>query len=156
MAFLKLPSLISLSLSSIRIFISFHRVKLNLVYIFFPDWLQHRGGGWGTGFIPIAEYGAEFTKGSIRRKPKKPVRLLYSGRNHYDLLIWESSLVLKRYYKGLIKLKQRAGQRWHSLYLLLKRKCTVPCVIVLVRSMVNLCICSNRSSNDWKLSNFVF
>ncbi|GMN28646.1 hypothetical protein TIFTF001_049464, partial [Ficus carica] len=47
----------------------------------------HTKGGWGSGFIPIAEYGAEFSKGSIKRKPKKAVRLLYSGRNHYDLLV---------------------------------------------------------------------
>ncbi|KAK6231279.1 hypothetical protein SCA6_001352 [Theobroma cacao] len=47
----------------------------------------HRKGGWGSGFIPIAEYGAEFRKGSGKAKPRKVVRLLYSGRNHYDLLV---------------------------------------------------------------------
>jgi hypothetical protein len=46
--------------------------------------MQHRGGGWGSGFIPIAEYGSEFLKGSSR----KAVRLLFSGKNHYDLLLW--------------------------------------------------------------------
>ncbi|XP_052881188.1 OVARIAN TUMOR DOMAIN-containing deubiquitinating enzyme 3 isoform X2 [Gossypium arboreum] len=47
--------------------------------------LLHRKGGWG--FIPIAEYGSEFRKGFGKGKPKKVVRLLYSGRNHYDLLV---------------------------------------------------------------------
>ena len=50
--------------------------------------MQHAGGGWGSGFIPIAEYGAEFQKGSWKGKPRKAVRLLYSGKNHYDLLVW--------------------------------------------------------------------
>jgi len=43
--------------------------------------------GRGNGFIPIAEYGLEFAKNSQNWKKKAPVRLLYSGRNHYDLLI---------------------------------------------------------------------
>lgn len=41
----------------------------------------------GYGFIPIAEYGADFGQGSRKVKAKKAVRLLYSGRNHYDLLV---------------------------------------------------------------------
>ncbi len=41
----------------------------------------------GTGFIPIAEYRSEFMKPAKNRKACKPVRLLYSGSNHYDLLI---------------------------------------------------------------------
>jgi len=49
----------------------------------FVNYMQHRGGGFGSGFIPIAEYGSEFRKGSRR----KAVRLLYSGKNHYDLLV---------------------------------------------------------------------
>ncbi|CAK9179762.1 unnamed protein product [Ilex paraguariensis] len=47
----------------------------------------HLHGGRGSGFIPIAEYGAEFRKGSGKGKPRKVVRLLYSGKNHYDLLV---------------------------------------------------------------------
>ncbi|KAF7054518.1 hypothetical protein CFC21_062180 [Triticum aestivum] len=43
--------------------------------------------GRGNGFIPIAEYGLEFTKDSKEGKKRVPVRLLYSGKNHYDLLI---------------------------------------------------------------------
>ncbi|XP_058000114.1 OVARIAN TUMOR DOMAIN-containing deubiquitinating enzyme 3 isoform X2 [Hevea brasiliensis] len=45
------------------------------------------GGGWGSCFIPIAEYGREFRRGSRNGKPRKVVRLLYSGKNHYDLLV---------------------------------------------------------------------
>ncbi|OAY82835.1 OTU domain-containing protein [Ananas comosus] len=48
---------------------------------------QHSAGGWGNGFIPIAEYGSEFGKRSKKGKKRMPVRLLYSGKNHYDLLI---------------------------------------------------------------------
>ncbi|XP_058215452.1 OVARIAN TUMOR DOMAIN-containing deubiquitinating enzyme 3 isoform X3 [Rhododendron vialii] len=50
--------------------------------------LLHSRGGLGSGFIPIAEYGIEFSKGSRKgKKPRKVVRLLYSGKNHYDLLV---------------------------------------------------------------------
>eukprot|EP00252_Welwitschia_mirabilis_P001607 TRINITY_DN1150_c0_g1_i1.p1 TRINITY_DN1150_c0_g1~~TRINITY_DN1150_c0_g1_i1.p1 ORF type:complete len:147 (-),score=22.52 TRINITY_DN1150_c0_g1_i1:107-547(-) len=43
--------------------------------------------GKGGGFIPIAEYGKEFVKPKNGTKGRKPVRILYSGSNHYDLLI---------------------------------------------------------------------
>lgn len=49
--------------------------------------LQHSRGGRGSGFIPIAEYGSEFRKGLSKGKKKQVVKLLYSGRNHYDLLV---------------------------------------------------------------------
>ncbi|XP_034694988.1 OVARIAN TUMOR DOMAIN-containing deubiquitinating enzyme 3 isoform X2 [Vitis riparia] len=49
--------------------------------------LLHTRGGWSSGFIPIAEYGSEFGKSSRNGKPRGVVRLLYSGKNHYDLLI---------------------------------------------------------------------
>ncbi|THG17354.1 hypothetical protein TEA_018333 [Camellia sinensis var. sinensis] len=49
--------------------------------------LLHTKGGWGSGFIPIAEYGTEFRKGSRKGKSRKVVRLVYSGKNHYDLLV---------------------------------------------------------------------
>lgn len=52
-----------------------------------PIELQHTKGGWSSGFIPIAEYGVEFSKGLRKEKARKAVRLLYSGRNHYDLLV---------------------------------------------------------------------
>ncbi|XXG85731.1 hypothetical protein AAC387_Pa11g0761 [Persea americana] len=56
-----------------------------LVYI--PEH-EHRVGAWGGGgFIPIAEYGSEFRKASKKGKPRQTVRLLYSGKNHYDLLV---------------------------------------------------------------------
>lgn len=51
---------------------------------------QYRGRG--NGFIPIAEYGLEFTKDSKEGKKRVPVRLLYSGKNHYDLLIWNGHM----------------------------------------------------------------
>ncbi|KAF3448991.1 hypothetical protein FNV43_RR09715 [Rhamnella rubrinervis] len=56
------------------------------IIVYIPEH-EHTKGGWGSGFIPIAEYGAEFNKGSWRGKSRKVVRLLYSGRNHYDLLV---------------------------------------------------------------------
>ncbi|KAK9069321.1 hypothetical protein SSX86_013437 [Deinandra increscens subsp. villosa] len=48
---------------------------------------EHTRAGYGSGFIPIAEYGADFGKSSKQGKSKKAVRLLYSGSNHYDLLV---------------------------------------------------------------------
>lgn len=56
------------------------------INVYIPEH-EHKRGGGDTGFIPIAEYGAEFLRVSIKAKPRKVVRLLYSGRNHYDLLI---------------------------------------------------------------------
>lgn len=51
------------------------------IVVYIPE---HERGGWGSGFIPIQEYGIEHHKGS---KQGKAVRLLYSGNNHYDLLV---------------------------------------------------------------------
>ncbi|KAG6547779.1 hypothetical protein Mapa_010592 [Marchantia paleacea] len=48
---------------------------------------KNRGYRGGGGYIPIAEYGSDYKKPGKDRKARKPVRLLYSGRNHYDLLI---------------------------------------------------------------------
>ena len=44
------------------------------------------GSAFGLGFIPIQNYGREF---SLRKDgtPRKPLRLLYNGENHYDLLL---------------------------------------------------------------------
>ncbi|CAN6581378.1 unnamed protein product [Malus baccata var. baccata] len=56
------------------------------IAVYIPEH-EHTSGGWGSGFIPIAEYGSEFTKGCRNKEPRKVVRLLYSGRNHYDLLV---------------------------------------------------------------------
>ncbi|KAM1038139.1 hypothetical protein ACFX13_033596 [Malus domestica] len=56
------------------------------IAVYIPEH-EHTSGGRGSGFIPIAEYGSEFTKGSRNKEPRKVVRLLYSGRNHYDLLV---------------------------------------------------------------------
>ncbi|XP_011077599.1 OTU domain-containing protein At3g57810 isoform X2 [Sesamum indicum] len=54
------------------------------IVVYIPE---HEHGGWGTGFIPIQEYGSEFRKGSKKGKPREVVRLLYTGKNHYDLLV---------------------------------------------------------------------
>ncbi|KAK6943065.1 OTU domain [Dillenia turbinata] len=56
------------------------------VIVYIPEH-EHSTRGWGSGFIPIAEYGAEFQKASRKGKCRKVVWLLYSGRNHYDLLV---------------------------------------------------------------------
>lgn len=57
------------------------------IIVYIPESEAKQGGKWGTGFLPIVEYGEEFMKPSKQRKGRKPVRLLYSGSNHYDLLI---------------------------------------------------------------------
>lgn len=54
------------------------------IVVYIPEH-EHKNGTIGSGFIPIAEYGGEYRKG--KREPRKAVRLLYSGRNHYDLLV---------------------------------------------------------------------
>ncbi|KAJ7961302.1 OTU domain containing protein [Quillaja saponaria] len=56
------------------------------IIVYIPE-REHTRVGWGSGFMPIAEYGDEFTKGSRKLKQRKVVRLLYSGKNHYDLLV---------------------------------------------------------------------
>ncbi|KAK2966144.1 hypothetical protein RJ640_018397 [Escallonia rubra] len=56
------------------------------IIVYIPEH-EHTKGGRGSGFIPIAEYGAEYGKGRRKEKPRKVVRLLYSGKNHYDLLV---------------------------------------------------------------------
>ncbi|KAG2690757.1 hypothetical protein I3843_09G201100 [Carya illinoinensis] len=56
------------------------------IVVYIPEH-EHAKGGRGSGFIPIAEYGAEFGKGLIKERARKVVRLLYSGKNHYDLLV---------------------------------------------------------------------
>ena len=39
------------------------------------------------GYVPIVKYGEEFEAGRKGKKPRTPVKLLYSGGNHYDLLL---------------------------------------------------------------------
>ena len=39
-----------------------------------------------SGFIPIQTYGSEHAK-TKKGTVKQPVRLLYNGDNHYDVLI---------------------------------------------------------------------
>ncbi|KMZ70505.1 OTU-like cysteine protease family protein expressed [Zostera marina] len=55
------------------------------IIVYIPEHEYTRGHRGGV--IPIAEYGVEFIKGGKNVKPRKPVRLLYSGKNHYDLLL---------------------------------------------------------------------
>ncbi|XP_076940320.1 OVARIAN TUMOR DOMAIN-containing deubiquitinating enzyme 3-like [Bidens hawaiensis] len=56
------------------------------IVVYIPEH-EHTRGGYGSGFIPIAEYGADFGKDFKQGKAKKAVKLLYSGSNHYDLLV---------------------------------------------------------------------
>ncbi|KAK1377487.1 Ubiquitin thioesterase OTU1 [Heracleum sosnowskyi] len=56
------------------------------IIVYIPEH-EHAKGGRGSGFIPIAEYGTDYGKASWTGKAKKAVRLLYSGKNHYDLLV---------------------------------------------------------------------
>lgn len=39
------------------------------------------------GYVPIVKYGEEFEVARKGRKARKPVKLLYSSGNHYDLLL---------------------------------------------------------------------
>ncbi|KAL3676406.1 hypothetical protein R1sor_026354 [Riccia sorocarpa] len=58
------------------------------IVVYIPEAEAKQGGRWGSGgYIPIAEYGSEYKNPGKDRKGRKPVRLLYSGRNHYDLLL---------------------------------------------------------------------
>ncbi|KAJ4761386.1 Cysteine proteinases superfamily protein [Rhynchospora pubera] len=56
------------------------------IIVYIPEH-EHSLRGTGNGFIPIAEYGLEFGKNTKQWKRRMPVRLLYSGKNHYDLLV---------------------------------------------------------------------
>eukprot|EP00250_Pteridium_aquilinum_P011398 c20038_g1_i2 orf=187-870(+) len=58
------------------------------IIVYIPEHETKRSGSlWGTGFIPIAEYGLEFLKATKEAAACKPIRLLFSGSNHYDLLV---------------------------------------------------------------------
>ncbi|KAL3839437.1 hypothetical protein ACJIZ3_024028 [Penstemon smallii] len=54
------------------------------IVVYIPE---HEHGGWGSGFIPIQEYGSDIHNDFKKGKTRKVVRLLYTGRNHYDLLV---------------------------------------------------------------------
>ena len=41
----------------------------------------------GDGFIPIQKYGEKYSKAGKDWKKRRPVRLLYSNGNHYELLV---------------------------------------------------------------------
>ncbi|XP_021859287.2 OVARIAN TUMOR DOMAIN-containing deubiquitinating enzyme 3 [Spinacia oleracea] len=51
------------------------------IVVYIPE-TEHNSSKRGSGFIPIAEYGAV-----KKKQPRHVVRLLYSGKNHYDLLV---------------------------------------------------------------------
>lgn len=44
-------------------------------------------GRSGHGYVPIQKYGEEFSKPKKNGKKRRPVRLLYTNGNHYDLLL---------------------------------------------------------------------
>ncbi|MCO5581062.1 hypothetical protein L7F22_034938 [Adiantum nelumboides] len=57
------------------------------IIVYIPELETRRiSSPWGSGFVPIAEYGMEFVTGT-KEVTCKPVRLLFSSSNHYDLLI---------------------------------------------------------------------
>ncbi|KAK1298447.1 hypothetical protein QJS10_CPB14g00807 [Acorus calamus] len=56
------------------------------IIVYIPEH-EHTTVSRGNRFIPIAEYGAEFGKPKKNKKPRQAVKLLYSGSNHYDLLV---------------------------------------------------------------------
>lgn len=41
----------------------------------------------GAGYVAIQKYGEQYTKPGKSWKKRRPVRLLFNGVNHYDLLI---------------------------------------------------------------------
>lgn len=50
-------------------------------------YLSNAEMGKGRGFSPISKYGEKFAKAAKDRPRRRPVRLLYTGGNHYDLLV---------------------------------------------------------------------
>jgi len=54
------------------------------LFVYLPeDEFGKRDGG----YVPIMKYGEEFSKPRGDKKGRKPVRLLFTGGNHYDLLV---------------------------------------------------------------------
>lgn len=54
-----------------------------------PGALPSRRGG-GSGYVVIQRYGEQYEKkggGGGKKRRARAVRLLYSGSNHYDLLL---------------------------------------------------------------------
>ncbi|QDZ19378.1 OTU-like cysteine protease [Chloropicon primus] len=48
---------------------------------------EREARGKGKGFVPYVYYGTEYLRETAKGKVKKPVNLLYSKGNHYDLLV---------------------------------------------------------------------
>jgi hypothetical protein len=54
------------------------------IYVYIPPEESKYGG---IKYHELARFGEEYTKAAKDRRPRRPVRLLYSNGNHYDLLI---------------------------------------------------------------------
>jgi hypothetical protein len=53
------------------------------IYVYVPESEAQRGGHANlSGFVPLVKYGEEYVA-----RGRRPVRLLYTGGNHYDLLL---------------------------------------------------------------------
>lgn len=50
-------------------------------------YLSQSEQGTGEGFVPIQKYGERYQKKGKSHKARKPLRLLYTQGNHYDLLL---------------------------------------------------------------------
>jgi hypothetical protein len=57
------------------------------IYVYLRD-SEAGGKKGGNGFHPLQKYGEKYSKPHGKEKKKrKPVRLLYTGGNHYELLV---------------------------------------------------------------------
>ena len=54
------------------------------IYVYLST--QEAGRG-GTGYVAIMKYGEKYARPGKDGKRRRPVRLLFSGSNHYDALI---------------------------------------------------------------------
>lgn len=54
------------------------------IYVYLSNAEAGRGG---IGFIPIQKYGEKYAKATKEYPKRRPVRLLYTSGNHYDLLV---------------------------------------------------------------------
>ncbi|KAG5068979.1 hypothetical protein JHK85_001356 [Glycine max] len=134
--------------------------------------MQHLGGGFGSGFIPIADYGSEFRKGSSR----KAVRLLYSAtlpllaikQDRRALVSIVDAWQMEATVDAIRHRKQRERNHiqigiWKHLGLTmcsisvvnLARNSASSNLLVKVKSNVpsNLCgLCGGQESRDWRIS----
>jgi hypothetical protein len=52
------------------------------IFVYIPS-----SQGGRAGYVAIQRYGEQYAKKNKEGKRRKAVRLLYSGSNHYDLLL---------------------------------------------------------------------